>query len=364
MRLHLHPPVGSPFLLLTGALILAVASPGAHAVNTGFLPGDACFASRLNQQQVESMEAGNDVSFSYRRGKGYFTGCGYAGYWNLVVRDMSDDMRQRLAAVYRYMRENFESAEFRLSENDEGGIDRHETNPLVTVIYNKDYDVDLGIGLKLNENWMKLVNYRKKTESNSGAYEPWCTHYQVVARDWKTGPSVPGLQINETDARPWWGPRLDEPITVQSDRIQILILSEPINDAFALGRNFTVAEFESRRESPERFFFRITEEKTSLCYWNDKSELVEEAWPASERMNAIREDLEMVEELLESLNENSIIREFLSSEPSEALLKEMDALPEQYLELEERYEAIRDLLKEAAAAESASTAKESEHTEH
>lgn len=299
MKKLLHGQHQAILRVVSVVVILAFANC-TQAIITGFLPGDACWGSGLTQATIDRFQTDKPVEFPYRRGAGHLAGCGYSGYWNLEVRGMPESMKSALAAVYEEVRD-YDSAKFTISKDEDGTERRHEINPVTIMIYNKDYDLRQGIGLKFNEHWMKLVEYKRGSEY-PGFYSPYVTSYRAVSRDWEISPKVPGLKLNEQDAKPWWGPRIDAAISVNADQVQILVLPDGVSEAFAMAAERSDDEQLHGEEMIERYFYRITVGGATRCHWENGNDLILESWPIDEAVHESRERARVVDEVIESLD--------------------------------------------------------------
>jgi len=305
----------------------------ASAVNTGFLPGDACFGSQLSFELLDQFNESDSVTFEYRGGAGAFMACGYAGYWNLTIDDMSDKMKTDLRRVYKALREEYASADFTIWQDDNGGETRHERNPFSVVIYNKSYDVSLGIGLKLNEDWMDLIQ-RSNGRPALGAYSPFITDYRAIAKDWRLGPIVSGLKIKEADAKPFHGARIEEPVSIESKQIQILIFPDQMPMEFAFGAFVS--------EEDGGFFYRVTEDGIQRCHWNRYNDFVSQPWP----LNATAEQLLVLENVVEAVEQtDEAVMALDGTGLSEQHQRQIEALSDKTDQLLDSFESLRDELR-------------------
>ena len=338
--------VSRRWLLLTAVVVALTLSGGtpASAIITGFLPGDACFGSTLSGERLAQFDSDKPVIFPYRHGAGAYAGCGYSGYWTLSVSDMSEQVKANLKKLYQHLRE-FKPALVEVSNDAKGNELRRETNGFMILIYNKDYDLADGIGLKFNEAWMKLVEYRTE-KLLRGAYWPYVTDYRAVARDWERATQNGTLRINEKDARPWWGPRVEEPVSIDADKIQILVLPEGLHPSFAWGSNSLPEEFEDIDDKVDnRHFYRVTSTGVSRCHYGAADELIVEPWPLGQR----RRHAVQVEQLGKALGRASLETYGIDEDqlmPVDLRTK-LDELRDDIDSLNEKLEAYSESLKQA-----------------
>lgn len=345
---------------ILAAIVLLFPGNPVFAVITGFLPGDACFGSSLSAETLSQFESPEPVIFEYRTGEGAWAGCGYAGYWKLAVRDMPDDMKSNLRKLYGELRKR-DPQQIEVSKDVKGNERRREANPYMLLIYNKDYDLQQGIGLKLNEEWMKLT-MQKHDKPKRGAYWPYVTDYRAVARDWERGSLVPGLTINEADARPWWGDRIDSPLSVQADQIQIIVLPERLYTSFAFGSshssdipwdelprdlNLDISGVLSAVNEPH--FYRVTSEGVSECHYGEG--FVEEPWPLPPAL----EQANQIEELANTLDRAGTNTFGFDNEQSlpEDVQAQLNDLRVKLDELQEKLTDIADGLRQQPATDEA-----------
>lgn len=333
------------FAAIVSLAVLVCAGRPVFAVNTGFLPGDACFGSALSQETLAQFDADQPVVFPYSPGAGMGGLCGYAGYWHLAVPNLTKETKANLQELYRHLRE-FEPAVFQIWQDENGNEHRRETNPYRVFIYHKDYDVAGGIGLKFNESWMSLIHYKTR-KPISGAYSPYVTDYRAVARDWERGPQVPALPINERHAQPWWGPQIEEPVSIDAAKIQILVLPDDLHPSFAWGSNSSPEE-QPRGYDDEmdgRYFYRVTDEGVTRCHWNSPNDFVEEPWP----IEPVRKQAAQIQEVIKTLDRaNTDTYGIDDEELSAELRKSLDKLRDKTDSLIEEFkEFVREIKPEA-----------------
>ena len=156
-----------------------------QAHNNYFLPGDAFFSVCITRDGIAEWMTNKEDSFtfSYARYDGKFMACGNIGYHALKVTGLDDNWKAALSEAYwRYAR-NVQPV-YRV-ENDDP-LEVTQTNGVVALIYNKDFDEMLG--LKYNEHWQK---------QGEGVYGGLMEAADAVVWDWNGGPKVPALKVDQ-----------------------------------------------------------------------------------------------------------------------------------------------------------------------
>jgi len=336
----------------TIAFVLLITANRAFAIITGFLPGDACFGTSLSEATLSQFDSQEPVVFDYRTGQGALAGCGYSGYWKLAVRDMPEEMKANLRSLYWELRK-YDPQQIEIRKVADGSEQRREANPHMLMIYNKDYDLGQGIGLKLNESWMNLESADPKIPAQPGLYWPYITDYRAVARDWSRGPQVSGLAINEADARPLWGPRIEEPVSVHANQIQILVLPERLYTSFAFGSSHSsdipwdelpldVDISAVLSAVNEAHFYRVTSAGVSRCHYGDR--FVEQPWPLTPN-DAQAESIDQVVESLDRAGTDTFSLDDEQALPAE-VQKQLDELREKLDALQEKLSEFSRSLKQ------------------
>lgn len=169
-------------------LVFLFATTPATAHNNYFLPGDAFFSIAIPQSDIMtwSASAADTVELSYSRFDGAFFACGNVGYTHLTVTGFSSDFRTSLVEAYW----RFASGHRPLyrEKGEDGKSALEQTNSVVALVYSKDFNLALALGLKFNEDW---------TTQGAGRYCGLFTSAQPVMLDWKHASSVAPLPIAE-----------------------------------------------------------------------------------------------------------------------------------------------------------------------
>jgi len=173
----------SPTLLLSFLLWCLIVSAKAH--NNYFLPGDALFSVSLTRDVVREWMSndGTDFEFNYSRFDGQFMACGNIGYTKLKVTGVDDKFRSALVEAYwRFTRGVY--PEFQEVDYETG--EQRQTNAVVALIYNEDFDGILG--LKYNENWIK---------EGAGVYGGLFSSSRPVVLDWRSATDFESLKLDK-----------------------------------------------------------------------------------------------------------------------------------------------------------------------
>lgn len=206
-------PRAGRLMRFTVAVVAALlAGRTASAVNTAFVPADAFFHSVLYDEWFKEVDG--PMSFRYVMPADYEGAlCGYAGFGTLEVTGDTSALRKSLRDVYDVAR-------------DSPGIDG--PNDLHVFIYGRDFNVNRGVGLKFNEDWMDEIPPQKPNafapDGVSGVYIPFADSREAVFRDWKLSKSVGPLPIEPPESPVVWGKPVEEPVRIPADRVQMIVI--------------------------------------------------------------------------------------------------------------------------------------------
>lgn len=179
--------------ILSAMLAIAIATP-CLANNNFFLPGDACFHTRLTKVKIAALKKSKaaERTFDYAMMSGhggYF--CGYAGYKKATIPSVDDAFMKNLETAYATYRVSH-PPEFR-EQTIDGKIERIETNGLVVLFYPADFDLEKWIlGLQYNENWIdEVANFGH--DRNHCLLNSQVNAAEAVAAAWRDSTKVPAL---------------------------------------------------------------------------------------------------------------------------------------------------------------------------
>lgn len=199
---------------ILGFLLLALAFPSlARANNNYFLPGDAFFHALVTSEEMEAIATGEGetLTLEYDRhpsSEGAF--CGYAGYKNLTLGNMTYEKRNALKLAYRYLRAQHarivrESPKMDTELLGNGDIrlvpvenpaPPQEQNPLSLYVYSTGFDPQrYALGLKFNENWAAELKSLGVTHDHA-RMDPFLTAFPAIETDWRDAARVPALKVD------------------------------------------------------------------------------------------------------------------------------------------------------------------------
>jgi hypothetical protein len=218
-----------------------------NANNNYFLPGDSFFHAVLTEAVLVEMEKSKSPVFKYNRPdhlNSFF--CGYAGFEQLQVKDMSPAIKKNLTMLYRHLREAYPLQieliqETKLVRDASGGFDnevktgkmlRREMNGFSMLFYNADFDADrYRLGLKYNENWVEqVVAFGHRQEHVQ--FEFFVREEEAILSDWRDCRLVKPLDVISPPITKRRSSNPLPPITLKS-KVRIFVLPEAdFNAAF------------------------------------------------------------------------------------------------------------------------------------
>jgi len=218
-----------------------------NANNNYFLPGDSFFHTVLTEVVLVEMEKSKSPVFKYNRPdhlNSFF--CGYAGFEQLQVKEMSPAIKKNLTMLYRHLREAYPLQieliqETKLVRDASGGFDnevktgkmlRREMNGFSMLFYNADFDADrYRLGLKYNENWVEqVVAFGHRQEHVQ--FEFFVREEEAILSDWRDCRLVKPLDVISPPITKRRSSNPLPPITLKS-KVRIFVLPEAdFNAAF------------------------------------------------------------------------------------------------------------------------------------
>mgnify|MGYP006133254119 CR=1 FL=1 len=212
----------------------------AHANNNYFLPGDSFFHTVLTEAVLAEIEKSKSPVFQYDRPDHLdFYLCGYAGFEQLQVKEMSPAIKKNLQLLYRHLREEHPLRielvpETKLVRDASGGFDREvktgkilrrELNGFSMFFYNADFDAKrYRLGLKYNENWLEEVvafgHSRKHAQ-----FEFFVREEKAILSDWRDCRLVKPLDVISPPIKVRRSSNPLPPITLKS-KVRIFVLPE------------------------------------------------------------------------------------------------------------------------------------------
>ncbi len=119
------------------------------AHNNLFLPGDAFFSARFDEDLFDKQKDSKRLDLPYHRFYGKFMACGYAGYENLAVGAISPKVAENLRKVHTKLFKEFRNGALKAP------LDKNAKPYFPLLVYNRNYPLAYPIGLKYNEDWAK-----------------------------------------------------------------------------------------------------------------------------------------------------------------------------------------------------------------
>ena len=230
----------------------------ARANNNYFLPGDSFFHAVLTEAALTEIEKSKSPVLRYNRPDHLdWAFCGYAGFEQLQVKEMSPTIKKHLRALYRHLREEHplrielvpetKSVRGKDGEGDvevkTGKILRRELNGFSMFFYNADFDANrFRLGLKYNENWLEeVVAFGHRREH--AQFEFFVREEKAILSDWRDCRAVKPLEVFSPPIKRRRSSKPLPPITLKG-KVRILILPKAdFSAAFArIGFIYEVTE--------------------------------------------------------------------------------------------------------------------------
>ncbi len=211
----------------------------ARANNNYFLPGDSFFHTLLTEAVLADIEKSKSPVFKYNRPDhldSYL--CGYAGFEQLQVKEMSPAIKKNLQSLYRHLRGEYplrielvpETKWVRTEEDGDvevktGKILRRELNGFSMFFYNADFDANrYRLGLKYNENWLEEVVAFGHSREHA-QFEFFVREEKAILSDWRDCRLVKPLDVTSPPIKVRRSSNPLPPITLKS-KVRIFILPE------------------------------------------------------------------------------------------------------------------------------------------
>jgi hypothetical protein len=254
-------------LSFLGCFVLLLAIPPlARANNNYFLPGDAFFHALVTSEEMEAIATGegDELTLEYDRhpgSEGAF--CGYAGYKNLTLGDITPGKRKALKLAHRYLRtqqgrivrespkmdtELLENGDIRLVPV-ENPAPPQEQNPISLYVYPKGFDPErYALGLKYNENWAAELKALGVTHDHV-RMDPFLTTFSAVETDWRDALRVAPLKVDLPQDVEQSNYGIREPMVLKEDVKFVLFAPTQLPQLFQGedGWEFVLVEGESVR---------------------------------------------------------------------------------------------------------------------
>ena len=225
------------------------------ANNNFFLPGDSFFHTVLTEAVLADIEKSKSPVFRYDRPDHLDSFlCGYAGFEQLQVKEMSPVIKKNLQTLYRHLREEYPLQielvqETKLVRDASGGFDnlvktgkilRRELNGFSMFFYNADFDANrYRLGLKYNENWLEEVVAFGHSREHA-QFEFFVREEKAILSDWRDCRLVKPLDVISPPIKKRRSSNPLPPITLNS-KVRIFVLAEA-NFVSAFGRSDFIYE--------------------------------------------------------------------------------------------------------------------------
>ena len=254
----------SQLVIVATVMIIALQPRSTTAQNLSFMPGDAFFAFSLTEDTAtELAEDADHVVLQYATPLCNFGG--YAGFSALKIEGTQAQFVRDLQRVYRKHRTLVRKI-IAIEQLDDGTRHEAEMNAPLALVYNRDVDwTKQRMALKYNEDWPCLPdtayvgagrNLDGDLFSRAEVYQPLMCSFDSVVEDWRNAKRYRALDARVPKGVAWGKAHrpIEEPIIVDADRVQIIVLtSEIIHDFFS-------------REDVS--FYQVTTTGTHICRWN------------------------------------------------------------------------------------------------
>ena len=222
-------------MILVGLTVVFACNLG-EANNNHYLPGDAFFYAEPNHEWFENLMNTEQPIVNYRRsriGGGKF--CGFAGYDQLRLENLTPEMRANLINAYRQLRgrypqqvsvfeeQRLKMVNGKLVPDGEQAINRHEHNLVTMLIYNREFDTSrFRPLLRYNENWAEVAAAFGHRRDRVGA-DFFVDDNKSIVSDWRDSTLVAPLKIKGAEVDPKTGQFKNGIISVDCQDIQILL---------------------------------------------------------------------------------------------------------------------------------------------
>lgn len=249
------------FTYLFASVLVASLSSVGMANNNLFLPGDAFYYAEPEHAWFESLISTDQPIVHYqspRKDGGRF--CGYAGYDELRLENLSPAMRANLIRAYRelrgryvqnvssYQEHRLKMRNGRLVPDGDQQSSRHEQNRVSMLIYNRDFDLSKFRPLfRYNENWADAAAAFGHPRDHV-AYDFFIDDAQSITNDWRDSALVEPLKFKAPPSTNPQGRLTNQVISVDCKEIQILLFPTSFYEDIA----FPTETFQYQRVSGNR----------------------------------------------------------------------------------------------------------------
>lgn len=226
-------------LLIALSLLASTLTPVTSVANNNFfLPGDSFFHTVLTEAVLANIEKSKNPVFKYDRPDHLdFFLCGYAGFEQLQVNELSPAIKKNLRTLYQHLRHQYplrieltpESKWVRKGGEDievkTGKIVRRELNGFSMLFYNADFDTKrYRLGLKYNENWLEEVVAFGHSREHA-QFEFFVRDEKAILSDWRDCKTVKPLDVISPPIKRRQSSNPLPPVVLKS-KVRIFVLPE------------------------------------------------------------------------------------------------------------------------------------------
>ena len=215
-----HLTLSCALALLTGGIA------GAH--NNLFLPGDAFFSAALSKDYFDE-KPGDSLAFEYKRYAGEFMACGWAGYENLAVKGISEDVMNNLRKAHGILFSEFARSATAVETNGK----KNRYFPIF--VYNREFPLSSPFGVKYNERWAEVQT--EEAKMRHAIYDD-LGDPDFIIDDWASARDIAPLAIAEGRApmvtKSGETGIVREPVEVQAEKVMFVVLAGGDVKRFAL----------------------------------------------------------------------------------------------------------------------------------
>tara|TARA_R110002049_G_scaffold309081_1_gene516671 strand:+ start:1332 stop:2051 length:720 start_codon:yes stop_codon:yes gene_type:complete len=211
-------------LTLSVALLVA-GTQSLYANNTFFLPGDAYFYARLDLESAQKLADSESPILPYGSHRNGGFGCGYIGYQNIELANMSDATKAAIVDAYRQFQ-------------DEISGDANLGGKMSVFVYSKEYDwKKYGLGLQYNENWV-AESVAFGASRDHVRLENFIEQPSSLMQSWRDSTLVAPLPTNNPKLpnghKQAW---TETPISIDCSKCRILIIPNRDFDSYVTPTN-------------------------------------------------------------------------------------------------------------------------------
>lgn len=230
--------------ILSTAIVFQFLAGSALAVNVGFLPGDAFFATHLTKEQVEKLAQAPTKAHEFHYSPHYEGAfCGYAGYWRATLGAENEKLVKNIVLAYEELRDS-DHREWMEIEQD-GKVELYESDSPTLLFYREDAK-GMHLGLRYNENWVKEVALFGHPRQHSRLCN-FIKEADAVMYSWRDAEAFAplGAKCPKFDGKS--GPQFDKPILLPSKLKAVLIPHGELETCFRQDDHASKYEIDSKQ---------------------------------------------------------------------------------------------------------------------